>query len=211
MAAARVRTERFLLRWRTVEPTQGTFDWGRTDRIVGGLASHGIRPVPFVWGSPPWVRRGPCASPGRQRVRRVGVAELPQGGGGALRTGRQLLGERLPPAVRGGRHAAADPVLADLERAQSEEVLRSGGTSGQAANKYAQLLRISHDAIKSQDPQARIVLAGMPGYGEPDWPGTSSTASTRCPGSRTTSTSPPCTPMRATWTSSAGRFCSSAG
>ena len=39
-----------------------------------------------------------------------------------------------------------------------------GGTSGQGINKYAQLVKISHDAIKSKDPQARIVLAGSPGY-----------------------------------------------
>ena len=31
--------------------------------------------------------------------------------------------------------------------------------------KYADLLRVSHDAIKSADHNAQIVLAGMPGYG----------------------------------------------
>jgi hypothetical protein len=29
---------------------------------------------------------------------------------------------------------------------------------------YAELLRISHDAIKGEDPDAQIVLAGLPGY-----------------------------------------------
>ena len=37
-----------------------------------------------------------------------------------------------------------------------------GSTTQQAANKYAQLLAISHDAIKARDPQATVVLAGMP-------------------------------------------------
>ena len=41
-----------------------------------------------------------------------------------------------------------------------------GQTVGHAAQKYARLLEISHDAIKSRDPQARIVLAGMPGFGD---------------------------------------------
>ena len=72
------------------------------------------------------------------------------------------------------------------------------GTRPQSAQKYATLLQISHDAIKSQDPQAQIVLAGMPGYRGLERPGTSSTTSTRCPGSRATSTPPPCTPTRAT-------------
>jgi polysaccharide biosynthesis protein PslG len=32
-------------------------------------------------------------------------------------------------------------------------------------SRYGKLLKISHDAIKSQDRGAKIVLAGMPGYG----------------------------------------------
>ena len=64
MAAARVRTDRFMIQWRRVQPTQGPPSTGaQPDRIVGGLASHGIRPVPFVWGSPQWVRPGPSRPP----------------------------------------------------------------------------------------------------------------------------------------------------
>jgi hypothetical protein len=36
-----------------------------------------------------------------------------------------------------------------------------------SAKKYAQLLKIAHGAITSQDRGATIVLAGMPGYGKP--------------------------------------------
>ena len=161
MAATGIGTDRFLLDWAVVEPTQGSFNW--PDRAIGALASHGIRLVPYLWGSPRWVADTPRA-PARQRVRRAGVAGLPPGGGGALRAGRQLLGPRLRAAVRRGRQAAADPVLADLERAQSREVLRAQAIGRQ---EYARLLEISHDVIKSQDPQARIVLAGMPGFGKP--------------------------------------------
>ena len=35
-----------------------------------------------------------------------------------------------------------------------------------SATTYARLLAISRNAIKSRDPQARIVLAGMPGHGD---------------------------------------------
>ena len=41
-----------------------------------------------------------------------------------------------------------------------------------SAKKYGQLLKISHDAIKNKDPQAQILLGGMPGYGDQtawDW------------------------------------------
>ena len=36
----------------------------------------------------------------------------------------------------------------------------------QSVRKYASLLEMTHDAIKSVDPNARVVLAGMPGYGD---------------------------------------------
>jgi hypothetical protein len=41
-----------------------------------------------------------------------------------------------------------------------------GTTVQQSAQKYAELLAISHDTIKARDPQARVVLAGMPSYGD---------------------------------------------
>src|SRR6266540_788143 len=42
MQASRVQTDRFLIPWYAVQPSQGTVDWSGMDRIIGGLASHGI-------------------------------------------------------------------------------------------------------------------------------------------------------------------------
>ncbi len=76
-------------------------------------------------GIPDWVYGSPARPPldGPLAVR--AWRELAQGAGGALRAGWQLLGHRLPSSVRRGRHPTADPVLADLERAQSAQVLRA--------------------------------------------------------------------------------------
>ena len=164
MADSRVRTDRFLFQWRRVKPSQGTFNWGPTDRFVGGLASHGIRAGSLRVGIPAVGAPGPFAPPGRQRVRRVGMAELPQGGGGALRAGRQLLGHGYHQQYGAG----ATPLPIQSWQIWNEPNLQKyfdpGGTSVQGINKYAQLVKISHDAIKSQDPDALIVLAGIPGY-----------------------------------------------
>ena len=149
------------------EPSQGSFDWGPTDRLVGALASRGIRPVPFVWGSPGVGGHRAAARPpvdtaadeqAWRNFLKAAVARYGPGGSYWANGYRQRL--------RSGRHAAADPVLADLERAQSEEVLRPRGNGRPAARSTPGCLQISHDAIKSRDPQARIVLAGMPGYGD---------------------------------------------
>ena len=56
MADARVRTNRFLVNWRRVQPNRGSFSWHFTDQFIGRLASRGIRAVPTVWGNPDWVR-----------------------------------------------------------------------------------------------------------------------------------------------------------
>jgi len=63
MADVGVRTERFMLKWRSVEATSGSYDWSDRDWFIGGLASQGIRSVPFVWGSPKWVGNGAPARP----------------------------------------------------------------------------------------------------------------------------------------------------
>src|SRR5215218_3135715 len=50
-----VGSVRFLLNWPSVEPSPGSYEWAATDELVGGLAAHGIQPLPFVYGSTSWV------------------------------------------------------------------------------------------------------------------------------------------------------------
>ena len=63
MAAARVRTNRFVLKWGWVQPDQGSFHWGPSDEFIGALAARGIRVVPAVWGNPDWVYGSPARPP----------------------------------------------------------------------------------------------------------------------------------------------------
>ena len=197
MQAAKVHTERFLLRWRSVEPTKGSFDWTDEDNFIGQLASHGIRPLPFVWGSPTWVGSGaPRAAADQQRRRPGGVEELPQGGGGALRPRRQLLG----PPYHQKYGASAAPLPVQSWQVWNEPNLKKFFTPGQ--NVAAVGPEVRQACCRSPTTRSRAgtrrprsCSPGCPASGTPR-PGSSSTTSTRCPGSRTTSTSPPCTPTR---------------
>jgi hypothetical protein len=54
----------------------------------------------------------------------------------------------------------AGRVLADLERAQSRQVLGARRQPQQ----YGELLKISYPTIKGGDPNAQVVLGGLPGY-----------------------------------------------
>ncbi len=119
--------------------------------------------MPFVWGNPGWVAGSPATPPLESTADRQAWTDFLDGGGGALRTGRQLLGQRLPPAVR----TNATPLPIQSWQIWNEPNLAKFFAPSPSPGKYAQLLRISHDAIKSQDPQARIVLAGMLAYPNP--------------------------------------------
>jgi hypothetical protein len=163
MRRAGVRTIRFLLVWPVVQPARGSFNWGAADRAVGQAAAKGIQPVPFVFGSPSWVAGEPANPPidtASQRAawRAFLVAAVRRYGphGAYWKTAYR---QQFPGAA---------PLPIRAWQIWNEPNLPHYFAPKPSAAKYARLLRISHDAIRAQDPHAKIVLAGMPGYGKPD-------------------------------------------
>ncbi len=163
MEAANVRTDRFELGWRSVEPTKGTREWGASDHFIGALASHGIRALPFIWKSPAWISKSanapPIDTPAHEQAWRdfLEAAVARYGPGGRFWANRY---QELYPGAR--------PRPITSWQIWNEPNLRKffdpGGTDAQLARKYGELLRISHEAIRNQDPNAQVVLAGSPGY-----------------------------------------------
>ena len=127
MAAARVRTSRFLLKWGWVQPTKGSsYQWDPLDAFVGRLAIQGIRSVPAVWGNPAWFGGLRLDSPDRWAGGR-GLRGGTSSGRWWRGTARAAPTGHRPYHQRYGANAKplADPGLADLERAQPAEVLRA--------------------------------------------------------------------------------------
>jgi hypothetical protein len=167
MQAAKVHTERFLIRWRSVEPSKGSFNWTDVDNFIGQLASHGIRPLPFLWGSPTWVGNGTLAQP-------------PIGSSTDQTAWRDFVTRAVGRYGPGGTYwgtpyhskygASATPLPVQYWQIWNEPNLKKfftpGSTVAQSAQKYATLLKISQPTIKAKDPKALIVLAGMPGFGD---------------------------------------------
>jgi GH35 family endo-1,4-beta-xylanase len=164
MAATGVGADRLQLIWGSVQPNRGFFNWGPTDALVGALASHGIRAVPFVWGSARWVSSPPSrppidSAPDEQAWRNfleAAVARYGRGGSYWATVYRQRYG------------AGAKPLPIQSWQIWNEPNLKKYFAPSPSVEEYARLLQISHDAIKKKDPEARIVLAGMPGYGDPN-------------------------------------------
>jgi hypothetical protein len=160
MAATGVGTDRFLLDWALVEPKQGSFTW--PDKDIGALASHGIRLVPYLWGSPSWVADTPATPPtggadeqAWQDFLKAAVARYGPGGSYWAKDYRKQFGEGATP----------QPIRS--WQIWNEPNLKKFFAPKPSSEQYAHLLQISHDAIKSQDPHAQILLAGMPGFGKP--------------------------------------------
>ena len=84
------------------------------------------------------------------------MAGLPQGGGGALRAGRHLLGARPYHQQYG---AGATPLPIQSWQIWNEPNLAKYFAPQPSVSEYARLLEISQAAIRGQDPQAQIVLA----------------------------------------------------
>lgn len=153
-----VGTLRVPVYWHDCEPRPGEYDFVALDALVGEAARHGVRVLPFVYGSPAWLRgqpsRPPLGGAGaraawasflRVLVARYGPRGSFWGGGGALpirswqiwNEPNFLLFWRPRPSPRG----------------------------------YARLLEISARAIRGRDAGARIVAAGVApvGAGMPTW------------------------------------------
>jgi Bacterial Ig-like domain/RTX calcium-binding nonapeptide repeat (4 copies)/Glycosyl hydrolase catalytic core len=161
MAAARVQTDRFLLFWGAVEPIHGSFRWEATDRLVGSLASHGVRAVPAFWGNPDWVygasARPPIDSAFAQQAWQgfLKAAVTRYGPGGSYWT--NVFSQQFPNSA---------PLPVQSWQVWNEPNLKKYFVPYPSPGQYARLLRLSVGAIKSRDPKARVVLAGMPGWGD---------------------------------------------
>jgi hypothetical protein len=162
MQAAGVRANRFILNWVWVEPTQGHFDWGSSDRFIGELASRGIRAMPSVWGNPDWVAGG--------------AATPPTGGTKSQQQWKTLLKALVTRYGTNGTYwstkyhqqfgASAVPLPITSWQIWNEPNVKKFFQPYPSPGQYARLLQISAPAIKGTDPSAQVGLAGMPGYGD---------------------------------------------
>jgi polysaccharide biosynthesis protein PslG len=162
MQTTGVGMDRFLLFWQQVEPQPGSFVWGPTDQLVGGFASHGIRPFPTVSGNPAWVpgvlARPPLddrqAESAWEEFLKAVVARYGRGGSYWGKPYHEQFG------------AGAKPLPIDSWQVWNEPNLKKYFAPKPSPPEYARLVAISHDAITAADPKAQIVLAGMPGLGD---------------------------------------------
>jgi len=150
MGAGKVGTLRINFVWGAVQPSpNAALDWSHYDAIIGPAAQQGIRVLPTVYSSPTWVAKPPNHPPtGRFR--------------GPFRAFVRAAAARYGA---NGTFWSQHPGIPKLPIADwqlwNEVNSPSFWFRKPNAKKYVSLLRVFSRGIKSGDPSARIVLAGL--------------------------------------------------
>lgn len=135
--------------WFQLEPRPGEYAMGSLDQVVGAAARRGIRVLPFVYGSPAWLRPDPARPPHTSARGRAAWAAFVRalvrryGPGGGFWRGRS---ERLP--IRRWQ-IWNEPNFVLFWRPRP------------SAAGYVRLLRIAAGAIRGVDRDAHVIAAGV--------------------------------------------------
>lgn len=151
---AGVRWNRWEFRWNEIEPRPGHFDWGGADEVVAASRAAGLKIQGTLTGLPRWAE-----------------ARTPSGG----IIPRGLYEPWDSPTNTWGRFMRA---IAERYRGQvqaweiwNEPDYPRGHFAfwwGSKAD-YYQLLKVAYRAIRSVDPDATVLLAGLMYWGDPSF------------------------------------------
>lgn len=162
MKGGGVDSVRVPIQWSSLQSVPAaTPEWSGVDAAVGRAAAAGIDVLPFVYNAPSWAV--PSATvPGSRGAARA-PRRLPVGGAaqGAWAAFLKLAVQRYGP---GGAFWAENPGLVPRPvrtwQIWNEENFKYFVIKPNPVE-YGKLVKISHAAIKSVDPGAKIVLGGM--------------------------------------------------
>jgi hypothetical protein len=133
------------------------------DSLVAGAAEHGIEVLPFLYGTPAWVKGIKCKGLSADECTRVpplrGKARAAWIGFLRAIAGRYGSGG----SFWSDQTDAYDPPYLPITRWQiwNEPSSQTYYRPRPDAAGYAKLVKVSHDAIAGVDPGAQIVLAGV--------------------------------------------------
>jgi len=147
-----VRSTRMTFKWSRVQPVEdGPYDWTFYDRLMARTASHGIDVLPIIIGSPdyaaPLGSQQPTSKEDKRRFETFVTALVARYGN----NGSFWRANPSRPAV---------PVRA--WQVWNEPNLRNFWLPRPRPRSYVRFLDSTRDAIRRADPNAAIVLAGMP-------------------------------------------------
>jgi hypothetical protein len=167
MGEGRVGTLRFQLRWSAVDPSSepDDYNWAETDQLIGDTARNGIQALPFIYNTPNWVA---VSLDGHSTCGFACARYAPQSPA-ALQAWGQFVADLVERYGPGGEFWALHPEIPErpvrLWQIWNEPNSPPFFEPEPNVDAYAALLAVAAISIRSLDPTAEIVLAGM--YGTP--------------------------------------------
>jgi hypothetical protein len=184
-------TVRFIILWNDVQPTKGpckptgtyspgtgsganNCNWGSVDQNVKAAAAAGVRPWPYVFGTPGWTRSS-------RKGKRSKPWVPPVYSKGDRKAWQNFVKAAVNRYGRGGvfwKEQGYNPKLfADDWQIWNEPSSPAYFAPRPDARKYAQLLKLSAKAVRQADRKADVVTAGVfgtprrrgGGIDMPDW------------------------------------------
>jgi len=156
LRSARPGTYRFTLLWSVVEFQFGARNWGPMDQEVRGAAQNGMRPLPVILGSPRFAAPK-FQSPPRSPLALFTYSRFVQDA--AARYGRKGSGGR-GSFWRENPKVPYRPVT-DWQ-VWNEPNYPAYWDGRPNARQYVSLVQRTRSALRSRDPRAKVLLAGMP-------------------------------------------------
>jgi hypothetical protein len=165
MQAGGLGTLRIPVIWRQVEPkSDDAYDWSRIDYQVHNASLVGVEVMPFLYSSPRWAVDGCSTAAKCQSVPPISSQKATDAWQDFLRDFAQRYG--VNGTFWTDTTDQFDPPYNPVTDYQIwNEPSSPTYWKKPSAQKYAQLVKISHDVLVAEDPDARILLAGL--FGTP--------------------------------------------
>jgi len=165
MRAGGIGSIRMGIGWESVQATRGgVYNWESIDRVVATAASQGLRVLPFLAGVAPWLSSTPTTLPidtaqAREEWKAfVGAAVKRYGPDG------EFWAEHSPTVAKEGI-VIPKPLPIRTWQIWNEANFFYFAYPVSPV-RYARLLKLSYNAVKSVDPGAKVVLSGL--FGDPN-------------------------------------------
>jgi hypothetical protein len=165
MKAGGLGTLRIPVIWRQVEPkSDDAYDWSRIDYQIYNASLVGVEVMPFIYSSPRWAVDGCSTAAKCQSVPPLNSQKSTDAWQDFLRDFAHRYG------VNGTFWTDTTDQLDPPYNPVTDYQIWNEPSSPTywkkpSAQKYAKLVKLSHDTIVAEDPDARILLAGL--FGTP--------------------------------------------
>ncbi|HST69284.1 MAG TPA: beta-galactosidase [Solirubrobacterales bacterium] len=172
MKAGGIESIRLTLPWSAVQPTRkSAFNWASFDYVMELATRAGLRVLPAIGSPPKWVTRKETTLPVANAMQRNGWAAFLSAAVARYGPGGDFWDERAlgTGGIGPGPNYETAPVIARPIPVREWQIWNESNffyfAYPVSPNQYAKLVTISSKAIKSVDPAAKVVLAGL--FAEP--------------------------------------------